>query len=423
MRRGSHKRIRVTCDFGVAPKCRGHWEIEQRLADESRARNDGKIICIYCSRQLKSTGRSNPNCRYAELDDTFFATVDTEAKAYLLGWIASDGSITQNSLAIYIHEKDENALRQLRDAVCSTLPLKPKKNTPLIGLTINAKAVVADVCRWLKCEPRKKSGVVGFPDLANDALKWAFVRGVFDGDGHVSSIEAATKRSSGKEKKGWPAPRCGISNNSKALLDEIRTFAKIPAYQGPDVLAWTGSNALDFLGKIYDGASIYLSRKRDLYLDWCAWMPVVSRWMAPVHPLFKWSKVHPSAVAPSKEFASDSGFDLTLLEKTKEHGMVEFFRTGIRVQPAFGWYFDVVPRSSISKTGYMLANGVGVIDRAYVGEILVPLIKIDPNAAPIQLPARLVQMIPRQIVHAHMVEVAELESTARGDGGFGSTNK
>jgi dUTP pyrophosphatase len=120
---------------------------------------------------------------------------------------------------------------------------------------------------------------------------------------------------------------------------------------------------------------------------------------------------------------SDSGYDLTLIKKTKTVGMVEFFDTGIKVQPDFGWYFDVVARSSLTKTGYMVANAVGVIDRTYTGSILVPLIKIDQNAAPLTLPATVVQMIPRPIVHAEVVEVETLDDTERGAGGFGSTGR
>jgi deoxyuridine 5'-triphosphate nucleotidohydrolase len=419
LRRGSHRRIDVTCEFRVAANCKVQWKIEERLANETRARNSGRIVCAYCSKQLKYVGRNNPNTKYRGLDDGWFESVDTEAKAYLLGWIASDGAIKSNSLAIYVHRKDAATLTRLRDEICDELPIKAKKNSPLVGFTVNAKRIVSDVCRWLSIAPGKKSGIVGMPTLATDALMWAFVRGVFDGDGSITSINAALRRS----RKGWPAPRCSIANNSASLLDGIEAFAKIPAYRARDGLHWQGTNALDFLGKVYGGATIYLTRKRDLYLDWCNWVPATNYKAPSVHPLFRWTKVLPHAVAPSKEFASDSGFDLTLVDRLKIHGTVEFFRTGIRVQPAFGWYFDVVPRSSISKTGYMLANGVGVIDRAYVGEILVPLIKVDAHAPDLQLPIRLVQMIPRQIVAAELVEVDELESTARGSGGFGSTNR
>ena len=69
----------------------------------------------------------------------------------------------------------------------------------------------------------------------------------------------------------------------------------------------------------------------------------------------------------------------------------------------------------------MLANAVGVIDRAYVGEVLVPLVEFDPAAPDLPLPARVVQLIPRPIVTGEVVEVAQLEDTARGSGGFGST--
>ncbi len=419
LRRGSHRRIRVTCELKVASKCRNQWEIEERLANETRARNAGRIICVYCSRETKSIGRGNPNCKYPTLDDSLFEQVDTETKAYLLGWIASDGAITKNSLSIYIHRKDEAVLRRLRDAICDALPIRSKRGTPLVGITINSRRIVSDVCRWLQILPRKKSGIVGMPALGTDNLRWAFVRGVFDGDGSIASVDAGYVRAG----NGWPAPRCSIANNSAVLLDAIAAFVRIPAYRAKDALEWNGVNALDFLGKLYDRADLYLPRKRDLYLDWCNWVPATNLKAPHVHPTFKWTRVHRDAVAPSKEFASDSGFDLTLIERSKSHGPVEFFRTGIRVQPAFGWYFDLVPRSSISKTGYMLANGVGVIDRAYVGEILVPLIKVDPAAPDLPLPNRLVQIIPRQIIAAELIEVEELDSTARGAGGFGSTNK
>ena len=52
----------------------------------------------------------------------------------------------------------------------------------------------------------------------------------------------------------------------------------------------------------------------------------------------------------------------------------------------------LVPRSSISKTGYMLANSVGVIDRTYTGNVLVPLIKVDKSMPDLILPARVVQL-------------------------------
>jgi deoxyuridine 5'-triphosphate nucleotidohydrolase len=365
---------------------------------------------------LKRTGRTNPNARYTALRDDFFEHVTTEAHAYLLGWIASDGSIKKGAIAIYVHNKDGRTLANVRDLICPDLPIKKKQN--LVGFTINSQRIVADVCRHLQIAPGKKSNVVSFPALHSEALGWAFLRGLFDGDGSVSSIAASERRAANG--RGWPAPRCNIVSSSPSLLDGIQAFTKIPGHRGAQAIEWNGTNALDLLGRLYDKANLFLQRKRDLYLDWCCWMPAI-RSSTPPHPLFRWARTLPNAVPPTKSSVSDSGFDLTLIERANRVGSVEFFRTGLKIQPAFGWYFDLVPRSSISKSGYMLANGVGVIDRGYTGEILVPLFKSDPAAADLVLPCRLVQIIPRPIIHAEIVEVTSFDETSRSTGGFGST--
>lgn len=420
LRRGSHRRIIVTCEFRASPACKQQWSIEQRLANETRAKNDGKIVCAVCSRALKRTGRTNPNCRYPDLDDRFFESIDSESKAYVLGWIASDGSVRRGTVALFVHERDRASLRAVRDLICPALPLR-QKPTNLVGFVISSQQIAADVCRWLDIRPGKKDAVVGFPRLGHDDLTWAFVRGLFDGDGHISSVDAATRRVANRG-AGWPSPRCSITSNSGRLLDAIAAFTKVPAYRGKAQLEWQGTNALDFLGKLYAGGTLWLTRKHDLYLDWCCWTPgLAGPHQCGGHPLFRWVKTSADAVPPTKASASDSGFDLTLLEPTARVGAVTFYRTGIRVQPAFGWYFDVVPRSSITKSGYLLANGVGVIDRGYTGEILVPLLKIDPEAPDLKLPARLVQMIPRPIIAPQLIEVDTFDDTARGAGGFGST--
>jgi len=355
---------------------------------------------------------------YRTFDDKLFEAVETEAKAYLLGWLASDGSITKNTVSLVIHRKDEATLRTLRDIACPDLPIRAKTRTPLVGFTLDSVAIASDVCRWLEIEPGRKRKIVRFPALPKETLRWAFLRGFFDGDGSISSIDAAYRRSNG----AWPGPRCSVASTSAQMLDAIQELARVPCHRHAGGLEWSGVNAIDFLGKLYrrsDG--LRLTRKFELYLDWCCWMPALGGSASGRHPLFRWAKTHTAAVPPSKAAASDSGFDLTLIEQQGRHGEVVFYRTGIKVQPAFGWYFDLVPRSSISKSGYVLANSVGVIDRAYTGEILVPLIKLDPNAPDLALPARIVQIIPRPIIAAEIVEVDDFDTTLRGDGGFGST--
>ena len=99
------------------------------------------------------------------------------------------------------------------------------------------------------------------------------------------------------------------------------------------------------------------------------------------------------------------------------------YDTGIAVQPPWGYYFELVGRSSISKTGYIVANSVGIIDASYTGSLKVALIKINKDAPDLELPARLVQLIPRQLVHMEAIEVNDLAHTQRAGGGFGSTGQ
>jgi deoxyuridine 5'-triphosphate nucleotidohydrolase len=170
----------------------------------------------------------------------------------------------------------------------------------------------------------------------------------------------------------------------------------------------TGPNALDFL--LHDPESLSVVDKMNLYTKGHVGIP------------FHYVLTDPNGVAPSRARPSDSGFDLTLIAERKRYGNVVLYGTGVAVQPPNGFYFDMVPRSSIIKQGYMLANSVGIIDQAYTGEIMVPLIKVDPNAPDLVLPTKLVQLIPRKWYGLTPCLTDKLISTERAEGGFGSTN-
>lgn len=132
----------------------------------------------------------------------------------------------------------------------------------------------------------------------------------------------------------------------------------------------------------------------------------------------------PGAVPPTKGRSQDSGYDLTLIEKIKTDGEVEYYDTHVRVKPKDKYYFELFPRSSIVKTGYMLANSVGIIDNNYTGTIKVVLIKVDKTKPDLQLPIRLVQIIPKKVYDLKPLEYNFLEEKSeRGDAGFGSSGQ
>lgn len=422
----SHKLVTVACSYNLSDKCRKIYKAGYRDLVAAAKNHEDKICCFNCSRMIKAShiskgmGRTNPNTKYHKLDDSFLKDIDTKEKAYVLGWIASDGSISKKGITISIVDKEE--LGFIRDIICPDLPLKVKFYTTLSSLfetstwvlSISSKQMALDAARHLGINLGKKSDIVNFPHNISDNFKWDFIRGVFEGDGHVSRAYGASQ------------PKCDISSNSSLLRNSIEEFTKIPCSNSDKTnrIYWSGVNCLDFLAKIYEGttAEVRLRRKYERFLDWSNWVPSLKgRCKSPLH--IKFARTSEVAVTPSKLRASDVGYDLTILSVWKKYGNVTIYETGIKMLPDFGWYLMMAPRSSISKTGYMLANSIGVLDRSYVGTIKVPLIKVDPDAPDLELPCKMVQVIPCLGVHAQIIEVdsEELSDTSRNSLGFGSS--
>lgn len=109
------------------------------------------------------------------------------------------------------------------------------------------------------------------------------------------------------------------------------------------------------------------------------------------------------------------------------------YGTGVAVKIPDGYVGLVFPRSSISKTPYILANGVGVIDSGYLGEIKLRY-KIDPTLVEhaqygnvdveyYDIGDRIGQLMIIPYPKIKFEEVEELPKTDRGEGGFGSSGK
>lgn len=408
--KGSHKKCRVACTLQVAEKCSGTVVRSYRDVWASMERNNGSYVCLYCSRRKKFSGRQNPNVRYQTLNDTLFSEIKTEELSYLLGWIASDGTLAKSGFTIAIHKKDRGCLERLRDIVCVELPIKEKKNTDLVYLTVNSSRISRDICRHIginyDTESFAKSSKVQFPHHLDKELWPAFVRGYFDGDGSISMRGA----------KGVTASIASCSND---MLRAIENAVSLKCWIGPEQIQWYGNNAVAFLDYIYDTSWIRLDRKFDLYVE-C----LERRFEFIRQPMIKITRDHTDAVIPTKAHETDSGFDITIVEVHKTlPGGVTMYKTGLRIAPAAGYYTDLVARSSLMKHGYMLSNGVGIIDNSYRGPLMVALFKFDPDAPDLTLPMRVAQLVPRKIIDVDVIEVADLDDTERGGGGFGSSGK
>jgi dUTP pyrophosphatase len=211
---------------------------------------------------------------------------------------------------------------------------------------------------------------------------------------------------------------------SKFLSEQILNEITASYVVEDDTVVWYGINALELLASIYSNITTNPLQpcSQKTYNTFITW--TIPSGMLRLRPItFKWSRINDTVPPPSKNRFSDSGFDLHLVSKLKEDNGVHYYDTGIRVEPENGYYFELVGRSSISKTGWMLANNIGIIDASYRGTIIVPLIKVNPDASPLSLPLRLVQIIPRPLILMMGTETSDLSNTARGTGGFGSSGK
>ena len=139
--------------------------------------------------------------------------------------------------------------------------------------------------------------------------------------------------------------------------------------------------------------------------------------------MLKFKQHSNDAVIPTKAGPNEIGYDLTIINAIKRiNSTTTMYDTYISVEPTDGLYTEIIPRSSIIKSGYMLTNSIGIIDPTYRGTLKIVLTKVCPEAKPLKLPCKLCQLVPRQIIETTTEIITDLSDTYRQDGGFGSTD-
>lgn len=236
-------------------------------------------------------------------------------------------------------------------------------------------------------------------DKIDPLLKWSFIQGLLENNGSIDSSDL----------------RVVIASKMEDLLESIASFADVPFLLEKNELVYDDINAVDFLGKIYENNQIVRKSFHEKYSMILTGKKNIESCLI--------YKVCSDAITPSKSRVSDVGYDLSIIRKVKDlNNKVALYDTGIKVRVPHGYYTEIVPRSSLSKSGYMLANSLGIIDRSYNGNLYVALANIDESADEIKFPFRCCQLIFKKQYHLNIKEInQDLEATARGEGGFGST--
>ena len=118
-----------------------------------------------------------------------------------------------------------------------------------------------------------------------------------------------------------------------------------------------------------------------------------------------------------------AGMDIVSAETvTLQPGSRLAVATGLAVAIPHGYEIQVRPRSGLAlKHGITVPNTPGTIDSDYRGELKIIMINHGPDAFPIARGDRIAQLVLAPVIQAAWDEVAELDDTERGAGGFGST--
>ncbi len=105
-------------------------------------------------------------------------------------------------------------------------------------------------------------------------------------------------------------------------------------------------------------------------------------------------------------------------------GEIKLIPTNLAVAIPPGYEIQVRPRSGLAiKHGVTIINSPGTIDADYRGEIKIGLINLGPKPYTIHRGERVAQLVVAAVQKAALQVVAELDKTARQDGGFGHTGK
>lgn len=138
----------------------------------------------------------------------------------------------------------------------------------------------------------------------------------------------------------------------------------------------------------------------------------------------KFKLLDKSLPVPKYAHKGDAGVDLysaiNCIIKPFERKLIP---TGLKVSIPEGYAGFIQPRSGLAiKHGIALVNSPGLIDSGYRGQICIIMINLDKNNEfEIKKGDKICQFVIKKVEEAEFVKVDELDSSERGEGGFGST--
>lgn len=213
-----------------------------------------------------------------KFNENIFDSIDSEEKAYWLGFIYADGYIAKgrNDFELSLSILDKEHLDKF-----NTFMQYSGNNVKIGNIKLNEKEFSR--CRWSVrnkhlhetliskgCVPAKSS-ILQFPNLnifSNVSLVKHFIRGYIDGDGCISYNDKDHTNMS-LNILGTEDFLTGIKNNLPVKYDYVLGYNDLKKNNLTRTLNINGKNGLEILFYLYENSSIYLFRKYEKYKEYC----------------------------------------------------------------------------------------------------------------------------------------------------------
>lgn len=233
----------------------------------SSARSIKKVLEQY-KVTVRTPGLSSR--RYNQFDN-FFENIDSEKKAYWLGVLFADGSVSENKKGttgrVVFSSTDRDWLEQFKIDLGYTGPIREefhkKFKKSIWKITMDSRKMFEDLVDK-GCKPRK-SLTLEFPTKIPNSILHHFIRGFFDGDGSVSILR-------NKNNQNWTSICSSFCSGSKSFLDNL--IQKIPTvtrtvYIRPRIyeIKLNKADSLSISEFMYNNATIYLERKYQKFVE------------------------------------------------------------------------------------------------------------------------------------------------------------
>lgn len=204
-----------------------------------------------------------------ELNHNFFSEIDSEEKAYWLGFIVGDGSISKkrNSIRVRLQIRDKDHLEKMKRSLESTSPIHERDNGRMSELDLFSIKMKEDLKKYgvIPRKSKKDSEDISLNLNFDDFLLRHFWRGMIDSDGGVRWDMIGDRKyprlylTGNKKQCGRFANYCNSPKCKKQVMPCSNGLAQYVDYNG--------DTAFDLMEHFYHNSDVYLDRKYKAYKE------------------------------------------------------------------------------------------------------------------------------------------------------------